>query len=288
MYRGFTLLGIMLCYVAAISAVDAGDLTITILYDDNPFNGELMASHGFSCLVEGTERTILFDTGGSGNILLRNMEKLNIIPKMVDMTVISCTFLGHDQGVHEFLRENNKVTVYILKQFPESIRNTVKNAQAEYVDVQEPMEVCESVYSTGNLGSEQALLIKTSEGLVMIVACAIPGVVGMVRKSKEIFSEEDVYLVIGGFHLAWDGAERIKDIIGEFRKENVKKVAPIHCSGSLARTLFEEEYGDDFILAGVGKEIIIENAFPEDLVRGVEPNSGKAATTWAQIKAGSR
>jgi 7,8-dihydropterin-6-yl-methyl-4-(beta-D-ribofuranosyl)aminobenzene 5'-phosphate synthase len=268
MFRGFTLLGIMLCYVAAISAVNAGDLTITILYDDNPFNGELMASHGFSCLVEGTEKTILFDTGGSGNILLRNMEKLNIIPKMVDMTVISCTFLGHDQGVHGFLRENNEVTVYILKQFPESIRNTVKNAQAEYVDVQEPMEVCESVYSTGNLGSEQALLIKTSEGLVMIVACAIPGVVGMVRKSKEIFSEEDVYLVIGGFHLAWDGA--------------------IHCSGSLARTLFEEEYGDDFILAGVGKEIIIENAFPEDLVRGVEPNSGKAATTWAQIKAGSR
>ena len=41
----------------------------------------------------------------------------------------------------------------------------------------------------------------------------------------------------------------------------VENVAPCHCSGDLARQLFEKAYGKDFILAGAGKRIIITDAF---------------------------
>ncbi len=57
------------------------DLTITIIYDNYLFNKGLETNWGFSCLVEGTEKTILFDTGTKGPMLLRNMGKLELIPR---------------------------------------------------------------------------------------------------------------------------------------------------------------------------------------------------------------
>ncbi|GAH88005.1 unnamed protein product, partial [marine sediment metagenome] len=61
-----------------ISISATKNLTITIIYDNNPYNEELETRWGFSCLVEGLEKTILFDVGGEGSVLLKNMEKLKI------------------------------------------------------------------------------------------------------------------------------------------------------------------------------------------------------------------
>ena len=38
-------------------------ITISILYDNYVFTQGLKAEWGFSCLIEGTEKVILFDTG---------------------------------------------------------------------------------------------------------------------------------------------------------------------------------------------------------------------------------
>jgi hypothetical protein len=40
-----------------------GAVTITILYDNNEYDERLKMAWGFACLVEGPEKTILFDTG---------------------------------------------------------------------------------------------------------------------------------------------------------------------------------------------------------------------------------
>jgi hypothetical protein len=50
----------------------SGDLTITILYDNYKFSKDVESDWGFSCLIEGLDETILFDTGTKGNILLSN------------------------------------------------------------------------------------------------------------------------------------------------------------------------------------------------------------------------
>jgi len=39
-------------------------LTITIVYDNNEYDPHLETKWGCSCLVQGLEKTILFDTGG--------------------------------------------------------------------------------------------------------------------------------------------------------------------------------------------------------------------------------
>jgi len=50
---------------------------LTVLYDNYPGKEGLIAANGFSCLIRGTEKTILFDTGGNSDILLHNMKMLN-------------------------------------------------------------------------------------------------------------------------------------------------------------------------------------------------------------------
>ncbi|MCK4428210.1 MAG: MBL fold metallo-hydrolase, partial [candidate division Zixibacteria bacterium] len=96
----------------------------------------------------------------------------------------------------------------------------------------------------------------TEKGLVVITGCAHPGIVEILREAKKI-TNEDIYLVLGGFHLGGVGDSKLRDIIKSFRELGVKKAAPCHCSGDRTRELFKEEYGDDFIANGVGKIIEI-------------------------------
>ena len=49
---------------------DFSSIVISVVYDNNEYDPKLEAAWGFSCLIEGTEKTILFDTGGNGKTLL--------------------------------------------------------------------------------------------------------------------------------------------------------------------------------------------------------------------------
>lgn len=237
----------------------AARVTLTILYDNNAYDERLETAWGFSCLVEGVEKTILFDTGGEGALLLRNMQLRGINPGTVDVVVISHVHGDHVGGLASFLRENPAATVYLPQSFPASIKNAVKEAGAGLVEVHESVEICEHVSSTGELGNgikEQALVIETAQGLVVITGCAHPGVVNIVHQAKELTGGQ-VHLVLGGFHLGGASRAMIKGIVEEFQRMGVQRVAPCHCSGDVARRLFEEAYGADFIPAGVGSRLLV-------------------------------
>jgi 7,8-dihydropterin-6-yl-methyl-4-(beta-D-ribofuranosyl)aminobenzene 5'-phosphate synthase len=239
------------------------DLILTIVYDNNPYQEKLETKWGFSCFITGPEKTILFDVGGEGLVLLKNMEKLKIDPKTVDIIVLSHIHYDHIGGLSHFLEKNPNVTVYMPRSLPKSVKDKVSNVGAKLVEVYKPIEICKDVYSTGELGSwikEESLIIKTSKGLVIITGCAHSGIVNIVKKAKKMF-KTDVYLVLGGFHLCWINLRQIKDIVNSVKEQGVKKVAPCHCSGDLARKQFEKVYGKNFILSGAGKKITIKDAF---------------------------
>jgi 7,8-dihydropterin-6-yl-methyl-4-(beta-D-ribofuranosyl)aminobenzene 5'-phosphate synthase len=246
---------------SAAPAEVAGGVTITILYDNNEYDERLETAWGFSCLVEGPEKTILFDTGGDSPTLMRNVRTLEIDPQVVDAVVISHAHGDHVGGLAGFLEENHTVTVYLPQSFSKGIKDATTRAGAELVEVRGPVEICEHVYSTGELGDrikEQSLVIETSQGLVVITGCAHPGVVHIVRQAKELTGGE-VYLVLGGFHLGGESAAKIAGIVEDFKELGVQKVAPCHCSGDTARRLFEEAYGEDFTPAGVGSQVKVRD-----------------------------
>ena len=60
--------------VSEPSAQNARDVEILVVYDNYSCRSDLETAWGFSCLIRGMEKTILFDTGGSGALLMRNME----------------------------------------------------------------------------------------------------------------------------------------------------------------------------------------------------------------------
>jgi 7,8-dihydropterin-6-yl-methyl-4-(beta-D-ribofuranosyl)aminobenzene 5'-phosphate synthase len=235
-------------------------VTITILYDNNEYDERLETAWGFSCLVEGLEKTILFDTGGSSEMLLSNMRKLGLDPEDVEVIVISHIHYDHLGGLAGFLEQNHHPTVYLPKSLPKRIKNTVRDSEAKLVEVCDPVKICENTYSAGELGTwikEQSLVVKTTKGLVVITGCAHPGVANVVQEAKKLL-KDDVYLVLGGFHLCWMNPLQLKGIVNGVKKEEVKMVAPCHCSGDLARSAFENVYGDNFIRVGVGKRLEID------------------------------
>lgn len=239
------------------------DLSLTVIYDNNPYDARLQTRWGFSCYVKRPEKTILFDVGGDGSVLLSNMERLNIDPKTVNAVVLSHIHHDHIGGLSHFLKVNPHVTVFMPQSLPQSIKERVRLTGAKWVGVHEPMRICKSVYSTGELGTfikEQSLIVETCKGLVLITGCAHPGIVKIVKRAKEQLSAE-VYLVLGGFHLCWMNLSQVKTIISGVKKQGVKKVGPCHCSGDLARKQFEKVYGKDFILVGAGRTITIAHAF---------------------------
>ncbi|MCK5289135.1 MAG: MBL fold metallo-hydrolase, partial [Candidatus Omnitrophica bacterium] len=118
----------------------------------------------------------------------------------------------------------------------------------------------EGVYTTGDINietkdssfREQALVIKTEKGLSIICACSHDGILKFIRKAKEMFVDERVYSVIGGFHLIDADRRTINYVIEESKNAGVEKVGPSHCTGFEAISLLKEKYLNNFLENKVG------------------------------------
>lgn len=250
----------------AVSTPGVKNLTITVVYDNNPYKQELETEWGFAAAITGTEKTILFDTGG-GRLLLDNMQKLAIKPDSVDVVVLSHIHGDHTGGLSSFLEKNSNVTVYLPVSFPKKFKDNAGNSGAKIIEVYESEQICENVYSTGQLGKlikEQSLIIRTDKGLVVITGCAHPGIVNIVNTAKTLMRvpalrgpKDDILLVMGGFHLEWATKGKLEKIISAFKQLGVRYVGPCHCSGQKARSLFEKHFGSNYINIGAGKVITL-------------------------------
>jgi len=255
------LLAFLTCLLGGgVMTANERPVQISVVYDNTAQDSRLTADWGFSCFVEGIESPILFDTGGDGAILLTNLEKLGIQPKDVKILFLSHIHWDHVGGVDAFLAQNGHVEVFAPHSFPEEFKNSIQAAGALVREVEDPVTVCTGTHSTGELGNaliEQSLVVETAQGLVVITGCAHPGIVEIVRAVKSRFGDE-IYLVLGGFHLLDLSEEEIREIIREFRNLGVKRVAPCHCTGERAIQLFEADYGENFVKLGAGARISIE------------------------------
>jgi 7,8-dihydropterin-6-yl-methyl-4-(beta-D-ribofuranosyl)aminobenzene 5'-phosphate synthase len=237
-----------------------GDIDVTILYDNYVFTEGTKADWGFACLIEGTEKTILFDTGTRPDILWHNIKKLDVDIGKVEQIVISHNHGDHTGGLASVLEKNKNVSVYIPVSFPDSFVQKVESAGAKAVKVSEPMEICKDVHLTGEMGiniKEHSLIFDTSEGLVVLTGCAHPGVADIVKKSGEILKKK-VHFVFGGFHLMQKSEPEVMEIIKQFSKAGVVKCGATHCTGDEQIEIFEREYKKNYVPMGTGNVIKIK------------------------------
>lgn len=105
---------------------------------------------------------------------------------------------------------------------------------------------------------EHALILNVGgKGLVIISGCSHPGIINTVLHAKKVTGINDVYAVIGGFHLTGPAFEPIVGrTIEEMKKINPKYVTPLHCTGWKATVDFSREMPDQFLLSTVGTKFI--------------------------------
>ena len=256
---GITLLSISMIAHAETRMAQPATLNLTVTFNNVSYRPGLQTSWGFSCLVEGLDRTLLFDTGGDGNVLLANMDRLNIDPGSVNAVFISHMHGDHTGGLDRLLSRNADVDVYLPDSASTDFEQAVATRGARVHSIKTAGQLFSHAYSSGELGTapkEQSLVVETPKGLVVITGCAHPNIVNIVRKVKRQRNKE-VYLLMGGFHLLGMDREQLQGIVDDLKQEGVARVAPSHCTGDAAIAMFRQEWGKNFVEGGLGAVIKI-------------------------------
>jgi 7,8-dihydropterin-6-yl-methyl-4-(beta-D-ribofuranosyl)aminobenzene 5'-phosphate synthase len=238
-------------------------LTVTIIYDNYAADPACATDWGFSCLVEGLKKTVLFDAGTREDIFLKNAEALKVDLGRVGLAVLSHFHGDHTGGLEAALRKRPGLTLYVpvdKDQNATLFAERLEKSGGQLVRVDQALELDEGLSLTGTMGvaiKEQSLILDTSRGLVIIAGCAHPGIVSILETAKQL-TGRPIEAVLGGFHLLQTGDAELARIIGRFKELGVARVGASHCTGDKAIALFREAYKDRFIELGAGRVLRFE------------------------------
>ncbi|MDD4980102.1 MAG: MBL fold metallo-hydrolase [Candidatus Omnitrophica bacterium] len=235
-------------------------MRIKVIFDKGALENSLRTGWGVSFLVD---EKILFDTGEKGEWLLQNMRSLGVDINKIEAVVISHDHWDHWGGLWDILKEREGFKVYSCPGFGKEFKDKVKELGGDLIEVQKIIEIAPDIYITGEIPGafrgrympEQAIVLKTNNGLTIITGCAHPGILKMVEKAKAKFPVEPVYFVLGGFHLMESDKRAIEIVAENFKKLNIIKAGPTHCSGEVAEDIFKKYYAENFVSIKAGQEI---------------------------------
>lgn len=104
---------------------------------------------------------------------------------------------------------------------------------------------------------DQAVVIHVEgKGLVVVAGCAHSGIINTILHAQRITLIEEVWAVIGGFHLCDATSERIERTIAELQATGLRLVMPTHCTGFVATCLFAEKMPEEFVVGAVGTRLL--------------------------------
>lgn len=235
-------------------------MVIKILYDEKKAFEGYLTGWGFSCLVDGR---VLFDTGGSATGLLKNLKRAGVNISGIETVVISHDHWDHIGGLWPLLNKAPKARVYVCHNSGGAFKKKVLKNGSDIVEVKDFARIAPGIFTSGEFCTrykdkplaEQALVIKTSRGIVLIAGCAHPGIVKLINRAKLKFPAESLLMAMGGFHLKDSSKQVIKGTVKRLKELGLKQVAPLHCSGVDAQSEFQKAYGNNFIKVAVGQEI---------------------------------
>lgn len=247
-------------------------MKITVL-TDNHAGSITMAEHGLSYLIEYDGKRILFDTGQS-DMFLKNAEKINVDIEINDMIILSHGHFDHGNGLaalsggklvcHPLCfvsRYRQRDRAYIgLKKTKEEL-----SLKFNLITSSEPFRISEKIFYMGEIPrltsfesistsfvfedgtpdfvmDDSAVAIIMHEGLFVVTGCGHAGIVNTIEHAKAITGQENIYGIMGGFHLK-EADLQTKETIRYLKKHKVKHIFPSHCTELPALTAFHENFG---------------------------------------------
>lgn len=232
-------------------------MKIKVVFDKETVSKKYSCGWGVSYLIG--ER-VLFDTGEKPEYLLNNLEAMNIDVKKIERVIISHNHWDHRGGLWGLLKVNKDIEVFACLDFFEEFSNQIDGYDFKLVD--RPQEIDKNIYTSGCFKmqhedkeiTEQSLLLRTEKGLSIICGCAHLGILEVVDKARVIFPDDNIYCVMGGFHLMGKDNRFIKYTASELKASGVKLVGPSHCAGFEAISIFKEVYGQNCLEIKTGEE----------------------------------
>jgi 7,8-dihydropterin-6-yl-methyl-4-(beta-D-ribofuranosyl)aminobenzene 5'-phosphate synthase len=244
--------------ITADNGIEA-PVTVKVIYDNYVKVDGLKSDWGYSIVIEGLEKGILFDAGTKPDIFEYNFNKMGIDGDKIDLIVFSHEHGDHTEGLPAFLEIKKGIPVIIPFSFSDAFKSKMVSYGLTPVLVKGPAKICENLYTSGEFPyqiPEQALVLNTKNGLVVITGCSHPGIVEMLKEIKSAFNK-NIYMVFGGFHLLNKSEKEMDGIISEIKTLGVVKCGATHCTGEKQIKMIRDAFGTNFVELGVGNSILI-------------------------------
>jgi len=271
------------------AAAAPAPMRITVLYDAFGKDAAMAKDWGYAALVEINGKRILFDTGNDPGILAKNAKARGADLTRLDFVVLSHRHSDHIGGFSALRRVNPKVRIYAPKEnfgvfgsdlpgtfyrrdesLPAEMRyyggappETMKfgtvfpGANIQLVD--KTTEVAQGFTLIALISDapgtkelkELSLAINTPDGVVLVVACAHPGIEAIVAEAAKI--NPHIHFIAGGFHLVVAQDEAIAKVATALHDTyKVDFIAPGHCTGEPTFAALQKTFGDHYLYAGLG------------------------------------
>jgi 7,8-dihydropterin-6-yl-methyl-4-(beta-D-ribofuranosyl)aminobenzene 5'-phosphate synthase len=262
---------------------------ITVLYDAFGKNATMTKDWGYAALVEIGGKRILFDTGDDPGILAKNAKAKGVDLTRLDFVVLSHRHSDHVGGFSFLHGVNPKVTVYAPKETfgvfgsdlpgsfyrkdeslpaemryfsgapPETMKFGTAFPGANILLIDKTTEVAPGITLIALVSDtpgtkelkELSLAINTPDGVVLIVACAHPGIEAIVAEAAKI--NPHIHFIAGGFHLVVAQDPVIEKVTTALRDTyKVDYIAPGHCTGEPTFAALQKAFGERYLYAGLG------------------------------------
>ncbi len=157
-------------------------------------------------------------------------------------------------------------------------RGELENLGAHFNLTRKPVKITDSIMTTGEIPlttdfeeidadmfvkvaghwqpdkllDDQALIIRTGSGLVVILGCAHRGMINTLYRARNLTGVETIHAVLGGSHLHKASEERVWATIAALRSMGVQKLGLTHCTGEAVVSLLAQEFGENFFYNHAG------------------------------------
>jgi 7,8-dihydropterin-6-yl-methyl-4-(beta-D-ribofuranosyl)aminobenzene 5'-phosphate synthase len=273
-------------------------IKITTLSDNTAaMRRGLLAEHGFSVYLESKDTRLLFDTGQSISAA-HNAKLLGIdlaavpvalshghydhaggLAGILEKTGPRKVFCHPDVFSAKYAEMNGMIRPIGI---PES-REDLERLGADFDISKQARQIRKGIWLTGEipritdyempenyllvmdpikrvdpLQDDQALVLETKKGLLIILGCAHAGLINTIEHAKKITGKEEIAGIVGGTHLGFPGGDksagniRLNKTIQALKGYDIRLLAVSHCTGQEAAATFFKEFGDRFVFNNAG------------------------------------
>lgn len=106
---------------------------------------------------------------------------------------------------------------------------------------------------------DQAVIMNVkNKGLVILTGCGHAGVINTLAHAKNVTGVDEIYAVIGGFHLTGPAFEpAIAPTVEALKQFKPSIIVPEHCTGWRAMHLIAQEFPNAFVPNSVGTRLVL-------------------------------